>query len=143
MSRPYISVELDRNIRNIAKHRCGYCLSPQKLVMARLEIEHIIPISKGGSNEESNLWLACPICNSHKAGKIEAIDPVTDEVVALFNPRTQDWSEHFAWSEDGIRIVGKTATGRATVKALRLDNDLDALEVRSYWVQAGWHPPEN
>jgi 5-methylcytosine-specific restriction endonuclease McrA len=54
--------------------------------MARLEIEHIIPVSKGGSSEESNLWLACPICNSHKAGKIEAIDPVTDEVVALFDP---------------------------------------------------------
>jgi hypothetical protein len=142
MSRSYISVEVDRNIRNTAKHRCGYCLSPQKLVMARLEIEHIIPVSKGGSSEESNLWLACPICNSHKAGKIEAIDPLTDEVVRLFNPRTQDWSEHFIWSEDGIRIVGKTATGRATVRALSLDNDLDALDVRSYWVQAGWHPPE-
>jgi hypothetical protein len=142
MSR-YISVEVDRNVRNISNNRCGYCLSPQKLVMARLEIEHIIPISKGGSNEESNLWLACPICNSHKAGKIEAIDPLTDEVVALFNPRTQKWSEHFVWSEDGIRILGKTVTGRATVKALCLDNDLDALEVRSYWVQAGWHPPND
>jgi hypothetical protein len=111
--------------------------------MARLEIEHIIPISKGGSSEESNLWLACPICNSHKAGKIEATDPVTGEVVALFNPRTQKWSEHFAWSDDGIRILGKTATGRATVQALSLDNDFDALEVRSYWVQAGWHPPND
>jgi len=140
MSR-YISVEVDRNVRNISNNRCGYCLSPQKLVMARLEIEHIIPISKGGSNEESNLWLACPICNSHKAGKIEAIDPVTNKVVALFNPRTQKWAEHFAWSVDGIRILGKTETGRATVKALILDNDFDALEVRGYWVQAGWHPP--
>jgi len=140
MSR-YISVEVDRNVRNISNNRCGYCLSPQKLVMARLEIEHIIPISKGGSNEESNLWLACPICNSHKAGKIEAIDPVTNKVVALFNPRTQKWAEHFAWSVDGIRILGKTVTGRATVKALILDNDFDALEVRGYWVQAGWHPP--
>jgi hypothetical protein len=143
MSRSYISVEVDRNVRNIAKNRCGYCLSPQKLVMARLEIEHIIPVSKGGSSEESNLWLACPLCNSHKAGKIEAIDPVTDEVVPLFNPRTQVWIEHFAWSEDGIRMLGKTTTGRATVKALSLDSDFDALEVRSYWVQAGWHPPKD
>jgi hypothetical protein len=74
---------------------------------------------------------------SHKAGKIELIDPVTDEVVALFNPRTQVWAEHFAWAEDGICILGKTPTGRATVRALSLDNDFDALEVRSYWVQAG------
>jgi hypothetical protein len=39
--------------------------------------------------------------------------------------------------------VGKTPTGRATVKALHLSDDADVLEVRSYWVLAGWHPPEN
>ena len=26
----------------------------------RLEIEHIIPLVKGGTGDESNLWLACP-----------------------------------------------------------------------------------
>jgi hypothetical protein len=143
MTRPYISVESDRLVREAAKNRCGYCLSPQQLVMARLEIEHIIPVSKGGSSDESNLWLACPLCNGHKAGKTTAIDLITGETVALFNPRTQIWAEHFAWSEDGILIVGKTPTGRATVTALHLDKDPDALEVRSYWVQAGWHPPQN
>ena len=48
--------------------------------------------------------------------------------------------EHFAWSADGVRIVGKTAVGRATVSALHLSDDPDALVVRSYWVLAGWHP---
>jgi 5-methylcytosine-specific restriction endonuclease McrA len=56
MARTYISAEIDRRVRADAKNRCGYCLSPQYLVMARLEIEHIIPLSKGGSNNESNLW---------------------------------------------------------------------------------------
>jgi hypothetical protein len=51
--------------------------------------------------------------------------------------------EHFAWSENGICILGKTPTGRARVRALSLDSDFDALEVRSYWVQAGWHPPKD
>lgn len=55
--------------------------------------------------------------------------------------RTQVWSEHFAWTDDGLRIVGKTAVGRATVIALRLSDDPDAILVRSYWVLAGWHPP--
>ena len=41
--------------------------------------KYINPVSKGDNREESNLWLACPICNSHKAGKIEVIDLVTDE----------------------------------------------------------------
>lgn len=143
MARFYISVEIERRVRAAAKNRCGYCLSPQRLVMARLEIEHIIPISKGGSNDESNLWLACPLCNGHKSDKTTGVDPETGKIVNLFNPRTQIWSEHFTWSDDGLRIIGKTPTGRVTVIALHLSNDPDALEVRSYWVLAGWHPPED
>lgn len=110
--------------------------------MARLEIEHIIPTAKGGGDEESNLWLACPICNRHKSDKISAIDPETGEEVLLYNPRTQDWNEHFQWSEDGLRVVGLTPIGRGTVIALQLDSDPDAIVTRSYWVEAGWHPPE-
>lgn len=143
MSRIYIPVEIERRVRSAARNRCGYCLSPQHLVMARLEIEHIIPISKGGSNDESNLWLACPICNRYKSDKITAVDPESGEIVSLFNPRTQVWFEHFQWAEDSIRIVGKTPTGRATVAALKLSEDPDVLEVRSYWVIAGWHPPKD
>jgi len=94
----------DRKVRAAAKYRCGYCLSPQSLVMARLEIEHIIPLSKGGSNTEENLWLACPLCNSHKASKVEALDPQTQNIVPLFNPRQQNWSDHFEvvrrWSKN-------------------------------------------
>jgi hypothetical protein len=142
MSRPYIPVEVDRKVRAAARDRCGYCLSPQHLVMARLEIEHIVPLSKGGSNEEFNLWLACPLCNAFKSNKVDGLDPVTGMVVPLFNPRTQVWCEHFEWAADGLRIIGETPVGRATVVALRLDSDLDAIEVRSYWVAAGWHPPE-
>ncbi len=143
MTRTYIPKDVEHRVRLTAQNRCGYCLSPQHLVMARLEIEHIVPVSKQGSNNEPNLWLACPLCNRHKGNKTEAADPETNQVVPLFNPRTQVWFEHFQWSEDGIRIIGRTSIGRATVKTLRLSCDLDALEVRSYWVMAGWHPPDN
>ena len=141
MARPYISAALDRRVRAAAQNRCGYCLSPQHLVMARLEIEHIIPVSQGGSSEESNLWLACPLCSRSKSDRTMAVDSETGDTVPLFNPHTQIWSEHFFWSEDGIRIIGATPIGRATVDALHLSDDPDALKVRSYWVLAGWHPP--
>ena len=141
MPRDYIPVELDRRIRAAAGNRCGYCLSPQRLVMARLEIEHIHPVVLGGTDEESNLWLSCALCNRAKARRIAAVDPESQIVVPLFNPRTQRWSEHFSWSVDGLRIVGLTPTGRATVAALHLADDPDAIEVRSYWIAAGWHPP--
>lgn len=144
MSNPrrVIPASVDRRVRTAANNRCGYCLSPQHLVMARLEIEHIIPLAKGGTDEESNLWLACPICNSHKSDKLTALDPETNTTVPLFNPRTDSWWDHFEWAEDGLRIVGRTPVGRATVIALHLSDDPDAMAVRSYWVLAGWHPPK-
>jgi hypothetical protein len=85
--------------------------------------------------------LSCPLCNNYKGDRTEAIDPDTGATVPLFNPRTQNWFEHFRWSEDGLRIIGLTPIGRATVLALHLSDDPDALTVRSYWVLAGWHPP--
>lgn len=130
-------------MREAAGQRCGYCLSPQSLVMARLEVEHIIPLALGGQTEEAKLWLACPLCNRYKGSKTTAFDPQSGEEVSLFNPRTQAWRQHFRWSEDGLRIVGITPVGRATVAALHLDDDPDALLVRSYWVLAGWHPPRS
>jgi hypothetical protein len=109
--------------------------------MARLEVEHIIPVAQGGTDEESNLWLSCPLCNRYKGDRTGATDPETGATVPLFHPRRQRWSDHFRWSADGLRILGLTPTGRATVAALHLDDDQDALIVRSYWVLAGWHPP--
>ena len=111
--------------------------------MARLEVEHIIPRAKGGGDDESNLWLSCPICNRYKSDRTHATDPESKVKVPLFHPRRQRWSEHFPWSTDGLRILGLTPTGRATVAALHLDDDCDALIVRSYWALAGWHPPIN
>lgn len=143
MARVYIPVEVEQRVRAAARNRCGYCLSPQHLVMARLEIDHIVPIAKDGSNDESNLWLACPLCNRYKGDKTTALDPATGETVRMFNPRTQLWSEHFRWVDNGLRIVGLTPVGRATVTALHLSDDPDALEVRSYWILAGWHPPRD
>jgi hypothetical protein len=141
MPRDYLPVEVVRRVREAARHRYGYCLSPQHLVMARLEVEHIIPVARGGVSDESNLWLSCPLCNRSKGDRTSAADPETGEMVPLFNPRSQRWSEHFRWSDDGLRIVGLTPTGRATVAALHLADDPDAILVRSYWVLAGWHPP--
>ncbi|EKV02056.1 hypothetical protein Lepto7375DRAFT_4257 [Leptolyngbya sp. PCC 7375] len=45
MPQPYILVDIARRVRSDVRNRCGYCLSPQHLVMARLELEHIVPVS--------------------------------------------------------------------------------------------------
>lgn len=46
---------------------------------------------------------------------------------------------HFQWSADGARILGLTATGRATIEALQMNNDL-IVSLRSLWVLLGLHP---
>jgi hypothetical protein len=138
---PYIPVDVENRVRGVARHRCGYCLSQQRFVMGKLEIEHIIPTSRGGTDDEINLWLACSVCNGHKSNKIEVTDPDTGESVRLFNPRIQNWFEHFRWSEDGIYVIGLTPVERATVDALHLNTDPDAITVRRAWVEVGWHPP--
>jgi hypothetical protein len=109
--------------------------------MGRLQIDHIVPVAKGGSDDEDNLCLACELCNQHKWIKTNGIDPQSGKYVALFNPRQDEWHEHFAWSADYIEVVDLTACGRATVEALNLNNAL-AATVRRNWVEAGWHPPK-
>jgi hypothetical protein len=140
MSRQGIPEDIRRRVRASAHDRCGYCLSPQRLVMGWLEIEHIVPKSKQGLDEEPNLWLACRLCNNLKNDQTEGLDSESGQTIPLFNPRRQRWVEHFEWSEDGTRILGRTPCGRATVIALQLNN-LIAVTVRREWVAAGWHPP--
>ena len=135
-----ISHDLRTRVRNQAGDRCGYCHSPQKYVLGPLEIDHIIPQAQGGTDDEENLWLACRMCNGCKGTQTLGLDPATARRVNLFNPRRQRWTKHFEWSEDGIRVIGLTGCGRATVLALQINNVI-AVMVRREWVAAGWHPP--
>ncbi len=123
-----------------ARHRCGYCLTAEAIVGTPMEIDHIIPRALVGPTEEDNLWLACSLCNDYKGDQIAATDPLTGELVRLFDPRHQVWGEHFAWTADGDRIVGLSPIGRATAVALNL-NRPSLVTARQAWVSVGWHPP--
>src|SRR5437870_2126976 len=59
--------------------------------------------------------------NGHKATKTVALDPETQTSHPIFHPRQQRRQEHFAWSEDHLRIIGLTPTGRATITLLHLN----------------------
>jgi 5-methylcytosine-specific restriction endonuclease McrA len=48
MSVPDVPGPLRQRIREAARDRCGYCLSSQRYVMSKLEIEHLIPRALGG-----------------------------------------------------------------------------------------------
>ena len=139
---PYVPKTLRERVAAQARQRCGYCLTTERITGAPMEIDHIIPHSLGGPTEEDNLWLACSMCNDHKGNQIAATDPETGEGVRLFDPRRQVWSEHFVWSPEGDRIIGKTPCGRASVQALFLNRSLLVRACRM-WIAAGWHPPKD
>ncbi len=92
-----ITKRLRDRVRKRAGNRCEYCLCHQNYVFGQLQIDHVIPIAKGGIDTEDNLCLACELCNQHKWTKTNDIDPQTGQRVPLFNPRQQRWNEHFFW----------------------------------------------
>lgn len=142
MKRTKIPEKTKIRVRKSARFRCGYCLLSQKYSPIIFQFDHLIPISEGGTNAESNLWLACGNCNSAKSDKTECFDPITKTTNPIFNPRTQNWNKHFEWSEGGAIILGKTPVGRGTVELLKL-NDERVVAVRREWILAGWHPPKD
>ncbi|MCE7986902.1 MAG: HNH endonuclease [Caldilinea sp. CFX5] len=138
-TRRKISDAIRQRLEAIAGYRCSYCRSPMAAGVAMV-VEHIIPLAAGGSNGIDNLCLACYRCNQFKGSKITAVDPQSAEAAPLFNPHTQSWAEHFQWAADGLEVFGLTASARATIALLRM-NDPWLVQARQIWRIAGIHPP--
>lgn len=137
---PHIPASLRQRVWSDARGRCAYCRSSEALLGSTFEIDHIIPVAADGETSYDNLCLSCPSCNRAKARRLSALDPFTEQSVPLFHPRQHAWRDHFAWSNDGATVVGLTATGRATIVALRMNRPV-IVQMRHYWVTLGLHPP--
>ena len=139
--RIHIPIELGQQIRTRASYLCEYCHTSELWQYVRFTVDHIIPLSQGGSTELENLCLACFHCNRRKSTHISWIDPFTGEEARLFHPRQDAWNHHFIWSSDKISILGLTAVGRATISLLELNRER-ALRIRAADTAIGRHPPE-
>src|SRR5687768_907656 len=93
-----------------AKHVCEYCRAPEAVFNLSFEVEHIIPISRGGSDEEKNLALSCRSCNLYKSDSVSFFDNETQSEIRLFNPRQDNWNEHFFIDKTNGEIMGLTPT---------------------------------
>jgi hypothetical protein len=117
--------DLDRRVRARARHRCEYCHLPQASYLLRFQIDHIIAEKHEGPTVASNLCLACPRCNTKKGPNIAGRSTGRGRVVRLFNPRMDEWTDHFRWN--GAVLEGLTAIGRATIAVLDI-NEASAVE---------------
>jgi hypothetical protein len=92
---------------------------PSEFEPLTFEIDHIIARKHGGESSLDNLALSCFRCNCSKGPNIAGVDPDTNEIVRLFNPRQDAWSDHFEW--DGPVLLGRTPIGRTTIEVLNIN----------------------
>jgi HNH endonuclease len=140
MSRSKISETIQEQVRQRAKYLCEFCHADERWQYVKFTVDHLVPLSLGGNDHPDNLALACFHCNRRKTNKLVAIDLQTETEVSLFNPRQDNWQDHFIWSVDSLMIIGLTAIGRATVSALLLNRDR-VIPIRAADLEIGRHPP--
>jgi len=114
-----IKKALSDRVWSRARLRCEYCQLHRDESRLPFEIDHILSKQHGGVTTAENLALACFYCNRFKGPNLSSIDPHDETIVVLFNPRTQDWQKHFRWN--GPVLSGRTAIGRATIRALKIN----------------------
>lgn len=126
--------KLRQDVGRRAKGRCEYCCIPQELVSNPFQLDHVRAEKHRGVTELDNLAWACFRCNSYKGSNVAGYDPLTQTLQALFNPRSDDWNEHFSWS--GPLLLGLTAVGRTTIDVLRINLD-ERVSHRQLLIRAG------
>lgn len=132
---------LRRLVRMRARSLCEYCRSFMDYTGHEFTIDHIIPESRGGAGSVENLCFCCFWCNNYKQARTQFRDPRTGRIARLFNPRSDEWEDHFRWSSSFTRVIGRTAIGRATVSCLGLNRE-SLVRSREIWVRNGLHPSE-
>ena len=133
----YIPEALRQQVIERAQGRCEYCFIHQQDSLYTHEVDHIIPEKHRGATSADNLCLACLDCNRHKGSDFASFDPESEAIALLFNPREQEWQDHFHL--EGARIVPRTAEGRVTVFVLKLNDEL-RLRARQALIEAGRYP---
>ena len=131
-----VSDPLRADVVSRANKRCEYCQYPEDHSPSSFHVEHIVPSSADGPTELKNLALACSHCNSHKAARQIGTDLQTGTDVRLFNPRIDDWTDHFRLNRKTGGIEGHTPKGRVTVEIVQM-NATQPIGARQFLIEFG------
>jgi hypothetical protein len=114
-----VSLKIKRLVAERARNKCEYCRVHQEDSNFYFHIEHIISKKHGGTDDLGNLAFSCSRCNWKKGSDIGTFIEENGPLVYLFNPRTDNWFDHFEIIEGAI--AAKTSVGAATIKLLELN----------------------
>ena len=133
-----ISHEQRRLVRERAGNCCEYCRVSQTGRLVSFQVDHIIAIKHSGTDTDDNLCLACYECNIYKGSNVAALDPFTRDATKLYDPRQQQWDDHFRINSDAT-LTGLTPEGRASIIVLRM-NDEERVKRRLGELTTGDYP---
>lgn len=132
---PQFSSAIRKLIASRADFRCEYCRKPEIVANFSFHVEHIISRQHGGTDRLSNLAFACSWCNWKKGPNIATVLFEEGDLLPLFNPRTQNWNDHF-YVEEGV-ILARTDIARGTISLLDL-NTTELILERKELMEAGY-----
>jgi hypothetical protein len=141
MSKTYITTALRKLVYERAQGCCEYCLIPDMATLSPHEVDHVIAEKHGGQTVAENLALSCTLCNKYKGSDIASVDPDTNNIVPLFNPRIHQWHQHFKWNNG--EFIALSPQGRVTIRLLRLNLRDRLLERQLLWQTGGLNLPHN
>ena len=120
-----------------AEHRCEYCLIAESDTGFRLQVDHIVSRKHGGLSIPENLACSCVLCNRRKGADVASVNSSSGEIVRLFHPRRDAWSDHFRL--EGNLIRGHSEVGTVTLELLRF-NAPERLAERGLLQKLGSYP---
>lgn len=131
---------------------CRYCGRQSDVV--KLEIDHLVPVCQGGTNDEENLLTACEDCNRGKGGKtIPQHAPTELDRLRLSQERNEQLAafEHARQSvtaraelrqlvvNQWCEASGRTEVNKATISTmLAYVKEFGPEKVFEWFARAGW-----
>jgi hypothetical protein len=104
------------------------------------QVDHIVSRKHGGPSSAENLAWCCLRCNIRKGTDLGSLTAVGGQLIRLFNPRTDRWSDHFRLK--GAVIDPMTPEGEVTARLLQLNLDKRVVE-RVLLLATGTYPRES
>jgi HNH endonuclease len=133
----YVARSTKKLVIERAASRCEYCHVPAFLSSFDYHIEHIIGLQHGGPNSLNNLAYCCSPCNWKKGPNISTVLEFGGQIIPLFNPRIQNWFDHFDVQRG--ELIALSDVAQATIKLLEL-NVHAKIEERFEMMLAGLYP---
>ncbi len=107
-------------IRQRYHYRCGYCGVSETDSGGELTVDHFVPLSAGGENNDENLVYSCIRCNQYKAAYFP--DPDAQAIGNyLLHPLRDDLTAHIQANPLTGSMQALTQTGTFHIALLQLN----------------------